>query len=56
MLDTYLGMLPSNAPYFYMRVLEKFPGDLKKSCVVNQRVGVNSLKNVLPEMSKQFRA
>jgi len=53
LLDTYLDMLPPNAPYFYMRALEKFPGDLKKSGITNQRVGVNLLKNILPELSEK---
>ena len=43
-LDTYISLLPPSAPYFYMRVLEKFPAELMKSCVTKQRVGVNVLK------------
>ena len=53
LLDTYLSLLPPNAPYFYMRVLDKFHAELSKSCVTKQRVGVNVLKNILPELSEK---
>ena len=53
LLDTYLSLLPPNAPYFYMRVLDKFHAELSKSCVTKQRVGVNVLKNILPELPEK---
>ena len=37
-LDIYISLLPPSAPYFYMRVLEKFPAELMKSCETKQRV------------------
>ena len=52
-LDTYLPLLPPNSPYFYMQVLDSFPSDPCKSCVRKQRIGVNSLKNMLPELSRK---
>ena len=53
LLDTYLPLLPSNSPNFYMRALEKFPSDPKKCCMTNQRVGINMLKNILSELSEK---
>ena len=52
LLDTYLSLLPPNAPYFYMRVLDKFPNEPNKSAVSKQRVGVNFLKSMLPDLSE----
>ena len=51
LLDAYLTLLPPNAPYFYMRVLDD--ADPTKRCVTKQRVGINSLKNILPELSEK---
>ncbi len=51
LLDAYLTLLPPNAPYFYMRVLDD--ADPTKHCVMKQRVGINSLKNILPELSEK---
>ena len=53
LLDTYLPLLPHNSPHFYMRALEKFPSDPNKCCLTNQRVGINGLKNILPELSEK---
>jgi hypothetical protein len=39
-LDTYLTLLPPNATYFYMRVLDN--ADPTKHCVTKQRVGINT--------------
>ena len=44
LLDEYLSMLPPDAPYFYMRVLENVFSDHNKSSVTKQRVGINTLK------------
>ena len=43
LLDTYLSFLLPNATHIYMRVMEKFPSDPKKLCMINQRVGINLL-------------
>ena len=53
LLDTYLSFLPPNAPYFYMRVLDKFPTEPNKSAVSKQRVGINLLKSMLPDISEK---
>ena len=59
-LDTYYSYISSVCLpvllIFYMRVLEKFPAELMKSCVTKQHVGVNVLKNILPELSKKSSA
>lgn len=36
-----------------MRVFDTFPTDPNKSCVTKQRVGENTLKNMLPELSEK---
>ena len=46
-------MLPPDCAYFYMRPLEKFPSGSKKCAVTKQRVGVNVLKGILPELSEK---
>ena len=51
LLDTYLSYLPPSATHFYMRALEKFPSDPNKPCMTNQRVGINGLKGILPDLS-----
>ena len=53
LLDTYLALLPPNCPYFYMRVLDKFPTEPNKCAVTKQRVGVNMLKSMLSELSEK---
>ena len=53
LLDTYLSLLPLDAPHFYMRVLDKFPADPTKSCATKQRVGINLLKNIVSELCAQ---
>lgn len=53
LLDTYLSFLPPNATHFYMRALEKFPSDQRKSCMTNQRVGMNGLKAILSDLSEK---
>ena len=50
LLDTYFAMLPPNCAHFYMRALDKFPFDTKKYGVTNQRVGINQLKSIVPEL------
>ena len=53
LLDTYLSLLPPSSPVFYLRALNEFPSESNKSCFVNQRVGVNWLRNILPELSQK---
>ena len=53
LLDTYLSILPPDCTYFYMHPLDKFPSDTKKCAVTKQRVGVNILKGILPELSEK---
>ena len=50
-LDTYLSLLPPETPYFHMQMIDKFPSDPKKSVVTKQRVGVNALKQIIPNLS-----
>ena len=53
MLDKYLSLLPPDAPYFYMRANEEFCEDKAGPVFTRQRVGINTLKNVLPLLSKE---
>ena len=53
LLDTYMALLPPGSPVFYPRTLNEFPSDPNKYCFVNQRVGVNWLRNILPELSQK---
>ena len=53
LLDFYMPLLPSDSPYFYMQGLEKFSSDSSKFAYKKQRVGVNMLKNMLPELSRK---
>ena len=50
LLDYYLPLLPPDSPYFYMQGLEKFSS---KSVYKNQRVGVNTLKKMLSDLSRK---
>ena len=51
LLDTYFAKLPPNALYFYMRPLEKVPADDSKPWYGKQRVGINTMKEVLSKLS-----
>ena len=53
LLDKYFSLLSPAAPYFYMKAKEKFPADPTVSCFINQRVGINQLKKMLPELSEK---
>ena len=53
LLVTYLSMLPPDCAYFYMRPLEKFPSGPNKCAVTKQRVGINVLKGIVPELSEK---
>lgn len=51
LLDNYLGLLPPNSVSFYLHALDEFPTDPKKYSFVSQRIGVNVLENIVPDMS-----
>jgi len=53
LLDNYLHLLPPNSVSFYLRSLDEFPTGPKKYSFVSQRIGVNVLKNIAPDMSRQ---
>lgn len=53
LLDKYLSLLPSDASYFYMRAKDKAPPSKSVSSFANQQVGINVLKNILPELSEK---
>ena len=42
-----LILLPPSSPVFYLKALNEFTSEPNKSCIVNQRVGVNWLRNIL---------
>ena len=52
-LDFYLPLLLPGSPYVYMQGLDTFPSDSSRSAFKKQRVGVNTLKNMLPELSRR---
>ena len=52
-LGKYLSLLPAEATHFYMRAKDKTPSNPSVSSFTNQRVGINVLKNVLPELSEK---
>ena len=51
LLDTYLAKLKPESPFFYMRPLEKVPHQHDKSWYTSQRVGINTLKGIIPKLS-----
>ena len=52
LLDEYLALLPGHAMVFYVRPLNEFPRDPTKSCFINSRVGVNTLKSIIPGIAR----
>ena len=52
LLDLYCSKLPLSSKYFYMRPLAKVPADNGKAWYTRQRVGLNKLKELLPNMCK----
>ena len=48
--DTYMA---PGSPVLYLRALNEFPRDPNKCCYVNQRVGFNWLRNILPQLSQK---
>ncbi len=53
LLDFYIKKLPENPPGFYLRPLGNAPEDTKKPWYAKVRVGVNTLKGFLPEISEK---
>ena len=53
LLDTYLSILPPDCPYLYMRPLDKFSSGSKECAVTKQRVGMNTLKGIISELSEK---
>ena len=54
LLDKYLSLLPAEATYtFLYEVKDKTLSNPSVSSFTNQRVGINVLKNVLPELSEK---
>ena len=52
LLDKYLALLPGHAMVFYVHPLNEFPRDPTKSCFINARVGVNTLKSIIPGIAR----
>lgn len=52
LLDLYLSKLPPDPPALYMRPLDHKPVDNKKPWFCNARVGINTLKKVVPNLSE----
>ena len=50
LLDTYISRLPPGAKYFYMRPLINVPSDPSKSWYTKQRVGINTIKGMIPKI------
>ena len=54
LLDKYLSLLPAEATYtFPYKGKDKTPSNPSVSSFTNQRVGINVLNNVLPELSEK---
>ena len=53
LLDAYLSLLTPGAPYLYTRTFQSFPTDPTTRCTTKQRVGVNVLKNMLPDLCEK---
>ena len=50
LLDTYISKLVPNATHFYMRPLPKVPTDTSKPWCTKQRVGINTIKDIVPKI------
>ena len=53
LLDCYLARLKPDSSFFYMRPLEKIPKECGKPWYTGQRVGINTLKSFLPQLSME---
>ena len=54
LLDQYLEKLPPDAPFLYMRPLEKVSDDSKKAWYTRQHVGFNTLKGFVTKIIIQW--
>ena len=52
LLDMYFKYLPFDSSVFYLRPLARFPVDAARPAYGKQRVGVSTLKKIVPDMSK----
>ena len=52
-LDKCFSLLPSEPKAFYLRPLSSVPMIAGKSWFINDPIGINTFKNVLPNMSKK---
>ena len=53
LLDLYLQKLPEDPPGLYLRPLDCLPANPKKPWYCKVRVGINTLKTFLPELSEK---
>ena len=53
LLDAYFEKLPPHAQYFYMRPLERVPDEQSKPWYTKQRVGINTMKDILRKLSSE---
>ena len=53
LLDCYLQKLPPDPSALYMRPLDHKPVDPSKSWFCNARVGINTLKKIIPDLAQQ---
>ena len=51
LLDYYISNLPEDPPGFYLRPFERVPVDATQSWYCKSRLGVNTLKKFVPDMS-----
>ena len=50
LLDMYINRLPPDAKYLYMRPLMTVPKDPSKPWYTKQRVGINTIKGMIPKI------
>lgn len=55
LLDFYLSKLPPDPPAFYLRPLLNIPASPDLPWYAKVPIGVNTLKNVVPEISEEAR-
>ena len=51
LLDRYLPLLPTDSEFVYMRPCALFPDDRSKPAYANQRVGINTLKKIVENIT-----
>ena len=53
LLDFYISKLPQHFPAFYCRALDKPPNDTCRTWYCKSRIGINTLKNIMPKLSEE---